>query len=127
MICPASVLLNCRYQLVYACGDPQLLPWLAERAAAVQAVTRALRSMVDAGHPAVTDPKVAVWLEEVDRFVLQCCCAACHLVLLFAWRQHRSLLQEFVLPHTVHFSLEGGTVPPVTAIANHIICAGCSQ
>jgi hypothetical protein len=52
---------------VYACGDPQELPWLAERAAAVQAVGQVLRGMVDAGHPAVTDPKVATWLPAADR------------------------------------------------------------
>jgi hypothetical protein len=57
----------CRYQLVYAFGDPQELPWLAERTAAVHAVMAVLCDMVDAGHPAVTNPKLATWLPVSDR------------------------------------------------------------
>lgn len=63
----------CRYQLVYACGDPQELPWLAERAAAVQAVAHVLRGMVDAAHPAATDPSTAVWQAAPDRCGSSCC------------------------------------------------------
>eukprot|EP00775_Hariotina_reticulata_P001980 gene1980-2302_t len=48
-------LLNHRYQLVYACGDPLQLPSLPERSAAVQAVLGVLCRMVDEGHPAVAD------------------------------------------------------------------------
>lgn len=59
--CLRSVYGVCRYQLVYAVGDPQELPSLAERVAAVQAVTRVLCRMVDAGHPAVADERLAVW------------------------------------------------------------------
>eukprot|EP00775_Hariotina_reticulata_P004976 gene4976-5218_t len=54
-------LLNHRYQLVYACGDPLQLPSLPERSAAVQAVLGVLCRMVDEGHPAVADEKLAVW------------------------------------------------------------------
>lgn len=57
----------CRYQLVYAVGDPQELPNLAERVAAVQAVTRALCQMVNAGNPAVADDRFAVWQTQAAR------------------------------------------------------------
>jgi hypothetical protein len=50
-----------RYQLVYACGDPLELPSLPERSAAVQAVMGVMCRMVDDGHPAVADGKLALW------------------------------------------------------------------
>jgi hypothetical protein len=45
----------------------------------VQAVMQVLRDMIDAGHPAVTDPKLANWLPAADRCGLLLCSCVVHL------------------------------------------------
>ncbi|KAF5833854.1 hypothetical protein DUNSADRAFT_9691 [Dunaliella salina] len=61
-----DVMLHHRYQLVYACGLQQPLPFLEERAIAIQAVLRSISNLADTGQSVLGKPGVAVWTDASD-------------------------------------------------------------